>query len=475
MEAAFDGFSDSQLVAVLDRVLDALGDDRLRVPTDREQMVLLRSLVRVDARLRARQQRLAAEVEASEAAWREHGTSTTTWLSEAENLTQKEARRLIKAGEELGRFPIVGGAATRGAVLPGQAEAITSVLRDLPVDFPTQTIVEAQELMVEFAASHDSGELRRLTGHLLEVLSPETAEEMEAARLERELAEANRKRFLEFRGNGHGSVLIRGSLPIADAEPWIRIVDAYAAAQTRALDDVDPHAEYVSPSMLRADGLLAMVNHHSQQALAPVNGGDRPRVVLTLSYDRLLAQASEAGLVGAGGRLLSTGEPIAPSTIRQVLCDADILPVVLGGASEILDVGHTVRLAKGPIRAALELRDGGCVFPGCDKPPSACHAHHLTPWWAGGSTSLGNLALVCPHHHGIVEPGRDPDADRWRLRLRDDGVSEIIPPKRVDPRQRPRLHARFLTRTPCAARPTITSTAPQDDPPPLLETSPAWR
>ncbi|MFZ0530534.1 MAG: HNH endonuclease signature motif containing protein, partial [Propionicimonas sp.] len=78
------------------------------------------------------------------------------------------------------------------------------------------------------------------------------------------------------------------------------------------------------------------------------------------------------------------------------------------------------------------------------NPPNACHAHHLVPWWAGGTTALTNLALVCAHHHGIVEPGHDPTADRWRIQLRADGTPQAIPPRRVDPDRRPRLHTRFL-------------------------------
>jgi hypothetical protein len=74
-------------------------------------------------------------------------------------------------------------------------------------------------------------------------------------------------------------------------------------------------------------------------------------------------------------------------------------------------------------------------------------SHHRRPWWAGGRTELPNLALFCDHHHGIVEPSRDPTADRWSIRIRDDGITEVVPPRRVDPRQRPRIHARFLTRS----------------------------
>jgi hypothetical protein len=111
-----------------------------------------------------------------------------------------------------------------------------------------------------------------------------------------------------------------------------------------------------------------------------------------------------------------------------------------------LDVGRTQRLATPAIRAALELRDGGCVFPGCTTPARDCDAHHIIPWWAGGPTALSNLVLLCPHHHGTVEPSHNPDADRWKVRLRPNGTPEIIPPLRVDPSQRPRLHARFHTR-----------------------------
>ena len=128
---------------------------------------------------------------------------------------------------------------------------------------------------------------------------------------------------------------------------------------------------------------------------------------------------------------------------------ADLLPAVLGGASEVLDVGRAQRLVTPAIRAALALRDGGCVFPGCEKPPHACHAHHVIPWWQGGTTAQTNLALLCPHHHGLIEPARDgpappePQLNRWELRIGDDGLPEIIPPRLVDHARRPRRHQRL--------------------------------
>ncbi len=68
MERESGQFSDGQLLAALDAVLDALSDDRLRLPTDGEQLALLQENIRVGARLSAWQQRLAAQIESSEAA-----------------------------------------------------------------------------------------------------------------------------------------------------------------------------------------------------------------------------------------------------------------------------------------------------------------------------------------------------------------------------------------------------------------------
>jgi hypothetical protein len=118
--------------------------------------------------------------------------------------------------------------------------------------------------------------------------------------------------------------------------------------------------------------------------------------------------------------------------VRIACCDAGILPVVLGDQSEILDVGREHRLVTPQIRKTLALRDTGCIFPGCQVPAQACQAHHVTPWWAGGPTSIDNLVLVCRHHHGVIEPHRyDPAADQWRITFDDTGRPHVHPPRRL--------------------------------------------
>jgi hypothetical protein len=110
---------------------------------------------------------------------------------------------------------------------------------------------------------------------------------------------------------------------------------------------------------------------------------------------------------------------------------AALLPPVLGGApTQPLDVGRTTRVVQPAQRTALAVRDGGCVFPGCDRPLSWCEAHHLVHWLDGGPTDLDNLVLVCRAHHRAVHEGG------WRLQHRPDGRLTATPPHR-QPRRRP--------------------------------------
>ncbi len=178
VEREFEQLGDRETLASIGRTLDTLTDDWLRLPTDAEQLELLQESVRLGARLQAWQQQLAARIEAPDAVWSVRKTSMGTRLAESMDLAPREAARLIRAGQGLDRFPLIGAAAVAGMVLPSQANAITSVLADLPKEFPDAAINRAQQMMVGFAETHNGAELRRLTAHLVEVLSPETADQI---------------------------------------------------------------------------------------------------------------------------------------------------------------------------------------------------------------------------------------------------------------------------------------------------------
>ena len=83
-----------------------------------------------------------------------------------------------------------------------------------------------------------------------------------------------------------------------------------------------------------------------------------------------------------------------------------LLPPTLGGApTQPLEVGRATRVIHPAQRTALAVRDGGCVFPHCQRPLAWCDAHHLRHWLHGGPTDLANLALLCRAHHRAVHEG----------------------------------------------------------------------
>lgn len=181
----------------------------------------------------------------------------------------------------------------------------------------------------------------------------------------------------------------------------------------------------------RAD---AFVNHIVEPALAgdnlPTCGGALPHVLVTVPVNRLRAPKALSGDHGTIEQSIlddqidyqsayihtsnGPGRQLLSATSAQMLsCDATIQRVVMGPNSLPLDIGRTTRLIPTHIRRALIVRDQGCVFPFCDKPPGWTEAHHIQHWADGGPTSLPNLVLLCSkHHHEVHKQEHDIETDR---------------------------------------------------------------
>ena len=113
-----------------------------------------------------------------------------------------------------------------------------------------------------------------------------------------------------------------------------------------------------------------------------------------MRLDQLLADLHTAGVCD-----LDTGGQITAAVARRLACTAGIVPAILGGRSEVLDLGRRRRGYSGPQRIAMGIRDKGCTAQDCDRPPAMCHAHHDKPWSHGGKTDLTTGRLLCGHHH----------------------------------------------------------------------------
>jgi Domain of unknown function (DUF222)/HNH endonuclease len=165
---------------------------------------------------------------------------------------------------------------------------------------------------------------------------------------------------------------------------------------------------------------------HGGSEVVPECGGQRPHVNVLVRLDDLQNRARAA--------CLDFGGAVSPESLRMLACDAAVVPIVMNGRGQPLDVGRATRTIPDGLRRAVAARDRGCAHPGCGRPASWSEVHHIHEWERGGETKLSNLVMVCKQHH------RQIHFTEWMVRIRD-GLPEFIPPQWLDPRQEPRRRA----------------------------------
>jgi len=315
--------------------------------------------------------------------------------------------------------PMIRDAMGAAACNAEQARVVGAALADLPDDVDLAVVDKAEAVLLEQAHQFDPDALRKLGKRVLDHVAPDVAEEALRRLLEREEARARAARTFTVSSVRDGRSQVSGWLD-AEAAAIVKAAIEPFSKPTCGADGPDMR----SPGQRRADALSEVCRLSLASGELPDAGGERPQITVTVDFDAL-RQALGAGT-------LDTGEFLSASVVRRLACDARILPVVLGHDGAALDVGRNRRLFTGALRRALVLRDGGCAFPGCDRPPRWCDAHHRVSWLDGGPTSLDNGVLLCGQHHRLVHAGD------WQVRLGADRRPEFIPPPHIDPDRRPR-------------------------------------
>jgi hypothetical protein len=388
----------------------------------------LAGLVVAAGRLVARAQglllRLVGEADARDVLTADGATSSAVFLRHRLRLSPAEAASCARTARAIRTVAAQTGAAcAEGRVTAGQAAVITRAVGELPAPARAQ----AERTLLEHAATYDPVVLGRLGRRIAAHVDPGADEAADAAALARAEERAARRVELSLSPDGEGGTWLRGRLDAEGTAVVRAALDPLGAPRPSTAEGPDMR----TAGRRRGDALIEACRRLLAGGALPATGGDRPLVVVTVPL-RTLRDA-----VGLG--VLDDGTPISAAAARRLACDAAVLPAVLGGASQPLDLGRTRRLFTGPLRRALVLRDRGCAFSGCDRPPGWCEAHHIRHWAAGGPTTLGNGVLLCGAHHRLIERGD------WEIRLAADGVPDFHPPPWVDPARRPRrnhLHDR---------------------------------
>jgi len=148
------------------------------------------------------------------------------------------------------------------------------------------------------------------------------------------------------------------------------------------------------------------------QAAQP--GGDADGRVVTQLHVLIDHDTLVAGLHAKSVSELSDGTPLPVSVIRQMACQAEIIPIVLNGQGQALDVGRAQRLATEAQRQALRAMYATCAIPGCVTPFDDCHIHHVDHFEDGGETNLDRMLPLCilgGCHTRVHEGGWQLDMD----------------------------------------------------------------
>ena len=137
---------------------------------------------------------------------------------------------------------------------------------------------------------------------------------------------------------------------------------------------------------------------------APTRHGVRPQVMVLVDAVDLAALADTPER--AVGRFVASGQPISGRSLRHLVNDSRLLRVVLDAEGVPVEVSTTVRTVPAGLWRGLLVRDGGCVWPGCDAPASWCDvAHGRDAFTDGGKLCLDNAMLLCRRHHRRFDAG----------------------------------------------------------------------
>ncbi|MFI5586068.1 DUF222 domain-containing protein [Amycolatopsis sp. NPDC051758] len=304
--------------------------------------------------------------------------------------------------------PATGVAALDGRLSNPMIDTIVGALTQVPPEHRD----DAERDLLSFASDAGHKQVAALGARIVAHLDPDGAEpvETEPSVPTRELS-LRRKRSGVWELNGR-----------FDDETGARasaLLDVLA--QRRTADD---GGDFRSPQERYGDAFSDAINLALNTPDLPTQAGERAHVMVAVSLEDLRSGIGRATL-GDTGR-------ISAAEARIHACDCKLIPAVLGDKSELLDLGRSRRSVPTSLRRALYLRDRGCAFPGCHRPPRHCQGHHIHHWADGGPTDLGNLVLMCAHHHRLLH------RSGWEVRIATDGLPEFLPPVFLDKRRKPR-------------------------------------
>jgi hypothetical protein len=314
-------------------------------------------------------------------------TRPSLLIADIARINPRHASRLISHAEAIAevmtptghvtpaRLPVVREALLAGELDAEQVEVIVRAVKKIPAHAPGDTAEVVEKHLVGVAREAPALTVAEHAAALLARIDADGAPPREG-----ELAEP--KNEFRYRRDAAGWMHFTGKIEPESAEELDSMLGALAKP--------DGPSDERSALQRLGDAFCDVVHHAIDSSDHGVRGGEKPHLNATMDYTRLLH--------GIGSATLEGGAQIPVASVRRIACDANLIPMVLNGASVPLDLGRTHRLVTTPLRTALIARDKGCTFPNCTRPARWSDAHHIRHWLDGGATNIDNMVLLCRRH-----------------------------------------------------------------------------
>jgi hypothetical protein len=320
--------------------------------------------------------------------------TTLSWLRIYARMTAPTASRVLRRARLLRDLPALAAAARAGAV---SAEHLAPVLR-LVKEVGIAAVRDFDGVLAGVCGKATPLEVAATCQRIYAYLNPDGKPPDPDEDFER--------RELSLRP--HGSMLqIRGLLDPEAGAAVSTVIDALMRPPS-------PTDERTAPQR-RADALADLARGAIARGAVPSVGGVRPSIGILVTPQTLIGTTKPSGPSTPDETerpwLTWMGE-IPPELAQRIACDGDVWRIAMDPGSGLpLDVGRAHRLVPSWMRKALHARDRTCRWPGCDVPAAWTDAHHVVPWYRGGTTAIDQLTSLCRYHHVLVHEGK------WRLRL----------------------------------------------------------
>jgi hypothetical protein len=319
------------------------------------------------------------------------GQRTVNGLAELLSIEITHARRLVLVADAVAprvdlqgqqlppRLPATAAAFTDGRASLAHVQVIAALMASAAAArLSPDTHTKAEIQLAAQTGMYTPAQLRSWGQQLLELLDQDGAAPDDV-----EPEPVNDLRLTPHPGRPGGTMTARFDDPALYAL-IAAVIDAKAAPL--GADDTRPVGQRQADALADVFGYVA---DHGDTVVLPETAGRRPHVTVLIRWEDLQNRARAACLDFAG--------VATPAALRHLCCDAGVIPVVLDGAGQPLDVGRSSRTIPGPLRRAVIARDRGCAHPGCDRPVSWSEIHHIIPWEKQGETKLLNLVPCwCP-------------------------------------------------------------------------------